>query len=90
MTTQVKDILVTGEPFLPGRVGDGEMKLDLTKTSRVEILREGEACKARATLKDGDDVLLEVDRGLTVSADTPCGPFRILLERVVSISFGDG
>jgi AcrR family transcriptional regulator len=88
VTTQLQGILVNGKPFLPGRIGDGEVGLDLARTKKVEILPEGEACLARVTLKDGDDIVLDVDGGMIVSANTPCGPFRIPLNRVVSLSLG--
>lgn len=87
VTTRLQGIVVNGKPFLPGRIGDGETELDLRRTRKVEILREGKACLARATLQEGDDLLLEVDGGMIVSAEAPCGPFRISLDRVVSISF---
>jgi AcrR family transcriptional regulator len=88
VTTRLQGIVVNGKPFLSGRIGDGEMGLDLARTRKVEILREGDACLARATLKDGNDVVLEVDGGMIVSAEAPCGDFRISLDRVVSISYG--
>ena len=88
VTTRLQGILVDGKPFLTGRIGDGEMGLDLARTRKVEIALEGEACLARATLSDGNDIVLEVDGGLMVTADTPCGPFRIPLARVVSLSLG--
>jgi AcrR family transcriptional regulator len=88
VTTQLRGIVVNGKPLLPGRIGDGEMGLDLTRTRKVEILREGEAYLARATLKDGNDLVLEIDGGMILSAETPCGPFHISLDRVVSISYG--
>lgn len=88
VTTLLQCIVVNGKPFLPGRIGDGEIGLDLARTRKVEILREGEACLARATLQDGDNLVLEVDGGMIVSAEAPCGPFQISLDRVVSISFG--
>jgi len=88
VTTQLQGIVVNGKPFLTGRIGDAELGLDLARTRKVEILREGEAWLARATLKDGNDVVLEVDGGMILSAEAPSGPFRISLDRVVSISCG--
>jgi AcrR family transcriptional regulator len=86
VSTPVKDVLLNGNPLLSGRIGDGEMGVDLARTRKVEILLEGEACLARATLKDGNEVQLEVEGGTSLSAETPCGPFRIPLERVVRLS----
>jgi hypothetical protein len=54
----------------------------------VEILRQGGACLARATLKDGNEVVLDVDGGMILSAEAPFGAFQISLDRVVSISYG--
>lgn len=88
VTTHLQGIVVNGKPFLPGRIGDGEMRLDLARAGTLEILRQGEACLARATLKDGDDLVLEVDGGMIVSGEAPCGPYRISLDRVASISYG--
>jgi AcrR family transcriptional regulator len=88
VTTQLKDVVVNGKPFIPGRIGDGEMGLDLARTREVEILREGESCLARAILKEGNEVLLEVEGATILSANTPWGPFRIPLERVVRLSLG--
>jgi AcrR family transcriptional regulator len=88
VTTRLEGILVDGRPCLPGRIGEGEVELDLTRTNKVEILQEGGGCLAKATLKDRSEVVLEVDGGMIVSAEAPCGSFQIPLDRVVSISFG--
>jgi len=87
VTTQLKDIMVNGKSFLPGRIGDGTMELDLARTRKVEILQEGGTCLARATLKDGNEVVLDVDGRMILSAEAPFGLFQISLDRVVSISF---
>jgi hypothetical protein len=86
VTFRREQILVNGEPCLPGKMGDAEVALDLAKATRVEFAEKADGWAATATLKDGSKVVLRVDGETTLSGRATFGAYHIPLKHIADIS----
>jgi len=88
MKTRLRDISIDGEYALRGRMGDGEVNVDLNKLAEASFLEEGGRRLAKMVTVEGQELEIEVDADMHLSGVAPFGSIRIPLKRIVSVCFG--
>lgn len=86
-TVKVREISFGGKPYLAGRIGDGEVRVD---TERIALILQDHTrpeCPIRITMKDGEKTNLELDGNMILSAASSVGLYTVPFRRVRSISF---
>jgi AcrR family transcriptional regulator len=84
---KVREILFGGRPYLVGRLGEGEIRLDTEKIAFILLDHTGPDCIVEVTLTNGEKTTLERDGNLIVSAASSVGLYTIPFHRLRSISF---
>jgi len=84
---KVREISFGGKPYLVGRLGEGEIRLDTEKTAFILLDHTGPECIVEVTLTNGEKTTLEQDGNLIVSAASSVGLYTIPFHRLRSISF---
>ena len=84
---KVREISFGGKPYLVGRLGEGEIRLDTEKIAFILLDHTGLDCIAEVTLTNGEKTTLEQDGNLIVSAASSVGLYTIPFHRLRSISF---
>lgn len=88
MKTRLRDICIDGEYVLRGRMGDGEVNVDLNKLAEASFHEEDGRSLAELATKEGQELEIEVDAEKHLSGVAPFGSIRIPLKRIVSVCFG--
>jgi len=88
MKTWLRDISIDGEYALRGRMGDGEVNVDLNKLAEASFHEEGGRRLAKMVTEEGQELEIEVDADMHLSGMAPFGSIRIPLKRIVSVCFG--
>jgi AcrR family transcriptional regulator len=84
---KVREIVFGGKPYLVGRLGEGEIRLDTEKIAFILLDHKGPDCTVEVTLTNGEKTTLEQDGNLIVSAASSVGLYTIPFHRLRSISF---
>jgi len=84
---KVREIVFGGKPYLVGRLGEGEIRLDTEKIAFILLDHTGPDCTVEVTLTNGEKTTLEQDGNLIVSAASSVGLYTIPFHRLRSISF---
>ena len=84
---KVREIFFGGKPYLVGRLGEGEIRLDTEKIAFILLDHTGPECIVEVTLTDGEKTTLVQDGNLIVSAASSVGLYTIPFHRLRSISF---
>jgi len=84
---KVREISFGGKPYLVGRLGEGEIRLDTEKIAFILLDHTGPDCIVEVTMTDGEKTTLEQDGNLIVSAASSVGLYTIPFHRLRSISF---
>jgi AcrR family transcriptional regulator len=71
-----------------GRVGGGELQIDLNMISVIHIDGKGKELQATVTMNTGENVVLDVSDTMLLSGESSLGQFRILLSEVETLAFG--
>ncbi len=86
-TVKVREICFGGKPYLVGRLGEGEIRLDTEKIAFILLDHTGPECIVEVTMTNGEKTALKQDGNLIVSAASSVGLYTIPFRRVHSISF---
>jgi AcrR family transcriptional regulator len=84
---KVREICFGGKPYLTGRIGEGEIRLDTDRIAFMLLDHTGPECLAEVTMTDGEKVKLEQDGNMIVSAASPFGMYTVPFRCTRSISF---
>jgi AcrR family transcriptional regulator len=84
---KVREISFGGKPYLVGRLGEGEIRLNTQKIAFILLDHIGTDCIVEVTLTNGEKTTLEQDGNLIVSAASSVGLYTIPFHRLRSISF---
>ena len=84
---KVREISFGGKPYLVGRLGGGEIRLDTEKIAFILLDHTGPDCIVEVTMTNGEKTTLEQDGNLIVSAASSVGLYTIPFHRLRSISF---
>lgn len=84
---KVREISFGGKPYLVGRLGVGEIRLDTEKIAFILLDHTGPGCIVEVTMTDGEKTTLEQDGNLIISAASSVGLYTIPFHRLRSISF---
>jgi AcrR family transcriptional regulator len=82
LTVRLKDIRFGQEGFLPGILGEGEIKVPIEYLVRIELQKVDGMRSAVVTGRDGDQVVLGVDETLAVSGNTNFGEYNVPLAKI--------
>jgi AcrR family transcriptional regulator len=86
-TIKVREISFGGKPYLVGRIGEGEIRLDTEKIAFILLDHKGPDCIVDVTMTNGEKAAFEQDGNLIVSAASSVGLYTIPFHRLRSISF---
>jgi AcrR family transcriptional regulator len=86
-TVEVREISFGGKPYLVGRLGEGEIRLDTEKIAFILLDNTGTGCVAQVTLRSGEKIGLDQDGNMIVSAASSAGLYTLPFHRLRSISF---
>jgi AcrR family transcriptional regulator len=84
---KVREISFGGKPYLLGRIGEGEIRLDTEKIAFILVDHTGPGCIVEVTMTNNEKTTLEQDGNLIVSAASSVGLYTIPFHRLRSISF---
>ncbi len=84
---KVREICFGGKPYLAGRIGGGEIRLDTERIAFILVDHAAPGCTAEVTMTDGEKTVLEQDSNLILSAASSVGLYAIPFRRLRSISF---
>ena len=84
---KVREISFGGKPYLVGRLGEGEVRLDTEKIAFILLDHTGPGCVVEVTMTNGEKTTLEQDGNLIVSAASSVGLYTVPFHRLRSISF---
>jgi AcrR family transcriptional regulator len=84
---KVREISFGGKPYLVGRLGEGEVRLDTEKIASILLDHMGAGCMVEVTMTDGAKTTIEQDGNLIVSAASSVGLYTVPFHRLRSISF---
>jgi len=84
---KVREISFGGKPYLAGRFGQGEVRLDTEKIAFILLDHTGPGCVVEVTMTNGEKKTLEQDGNLIVSAASSVGLYTLPFHRLRSISF---
>lgn len=87
-TASLEDVRIEMRPVLSGKMGEASVEIDLPKTSTISLRNNGETLTAQATMKDGQEVIAEVNGQHILSGTATYGKFAIPLERIDHICLG--
>jgi len=86
-TVKVREISFGGKPYLVGRLGEGEIRLDTENIAFILLDHTGPGCIVEVTMTNGEKTTLEQDGNLIVSAASSVGLYTLPFHRLRSISF---
>lgn len=84
---KVREIYFGGKPYLAGRIGQGEIRLDTERIAYILFDPTHAEYGVKVTMTDGEQAGVELDGNMIVSAASSVGLYTIPLRRVRSISF---
>lgn len=84
---KVREISFGGKPYLLGRIGEGEIRLDTEKIAFILVDHTGPGCIVEVNMTNGEKTTFEQDGNLIVSAASSVGLYTIPFHRLRSISF---
>jgi hypothetical protein len=84
---KVREICFGGKPYLAGRIGEGEIRVDTERIAFMLLDHTGPESIAEVTMTDGEKFKVEQDGNLIVSAASSFGLYTIPFRRARSISF---
>jgi len=87
VSTQVERFSFEGQTAISGRLGSGEVSIDLDKIASIHIILKDERLSAEVSLKDGEKIPLILEKGAVCYGKLPYGELRIAVEdiRVIAI-----
>jgi len=87
VSTQVERFSFEGQTAISGRLGTGEVSIDLDKIASIHIILKDERLSAEVSLKDGEKIPLILEKGAVCYGKLPYGELRIAVEdiRVIAI-----
>ncbi|MCP4683096.1 MAG: TetR family transcriptional regulator [Desulfobacterales bacterium] len=83
---QLQGISFKEKNSLRGRLGEGEIAIDMKKVASISIKKKNLRWFAEMDMKNGEQFSIEVEGDLTLSGEAPFGTFRISLKNVAQIS----
>jgi AcrR family transcriptional regulator len=86
-TVKVREISFSGKPYLTGRIGEGEIRIDIARVTFMLLDHSGAECTVKVTMTDGERTTLHQDGNLIVSAACSVGYYTIPFRNVRTISF---
>jgi len=84
---ELADVCFSGSPYLMGKKGDAEIRVDLSRLSLIRTRAADSKRIATLTTKNGQEMSLEIDEDILLTGDTPFGCLQIPFEKVAQISF---
>ena len=82
----IKDITIGGKTSLVGRLGEGELWVQLEDVASICTQENGPLTLASFTMQNGEHVTLEVDGDLLLSGESRLGKFLLPLRRVSQVT----
>jgi AcrR family transcriptional regulator len=86
---ELTNMRFAGAAYLSGKLGESEIKVDLSKLSTISISSVDSKWFALLTAKSGQEISLEVDGSTVVTGDTLFGSLEISIERVLHMTISN-
>lgn len=86
-TSEIRQIRFGEKTSLSGKFGQGEMFIDPSKISRVDVNQVNSQWSGRVCALDGTCKEIEIDGETVISGESALGIFRIPFNKVSSITF---
>jgi AcrR family transcriptional regulator len=86
-TSEIRQIRFGENTFLSGKFGQGEIFIDPSKISRVDVNQVNSQWSGRVCALDGTCKEIELDGETVISGESALGTFRIPFKNVSSITF---
>ena len=85
--TRLRAILFDGKTEVGGRLGNAEVRIDLSRADSLRMDDDGSECQARLVMRDAESVAIEVNGDLKLTGLAPFGQFTIPLRAVNQVTF---
>jgi AcrR family transcriptional regulator len=82
----IKDITIGGKPNIVGKLGEGELWIQLENVASISTQENGPMTSASVTMRNGDQVRLEINGDLLLSGESRFGKFLLPLRRVSQVT----
>ena len=82
----IKDITIGGKPNIVGKLGEGELWIQLENVASISTQENGPMTSASVTMRNGDQVRLEINGDLLLSGESRFGKFSLPLRRVSQVT----
>jgi AcrR family transcriptional regulator/predicted DNA-binding transcriptional regulator AlpA len=86
VVVHIKDILIGGNSYFTGILGEGEIRVSMRDVVRIQMRKSEEVLRAVVSIRNGEQITLNIDGRVPVSGKSMFGEYSIPLERISDIS----
>lgn len=86
-STEVRRIRFAGDTFLAGKIGEGDISVDTSRISLLNVRQVNSKCHGYISATDGTYKEIELDGEAIISGESSFGTLRIPAKNVSSITF---
>jgi AcrR family transcriptional regulator/predicted DNA-binding transcriptional regulator AlpA len=87
VTVELRSTRLGDRPFLPGKMGNATVEIELDRISEVGFREHNALIQADVTLKDGQAMTVEMEGRLLITGETHFGSYKAPIEGISHISF---
>lgn len=84
---RVKNIIFNDQNFLPAKIADANLKIDIRKVLSITIRPGNPSCTAFIKMNAGGEMKVDIDPSDKLSGETIMGPFEIQINKIAKILF---
>jgi AcrR family transcriptional regulator len=82
----IKNITIGGKPNIVGKLGEGELWIQIENVASMSVQENCPLTSALVTIRNGDEVKLEINGDLLLSGESRLGKFFLPLKRVSQVT----
>ena len=86
VSTRVEKISFDGQTVVSGRLGSGRISIGFDKIASIHFVLRDKTLEAEVLLKDGEKLVVVVDKGVVCYGKLPYGELKIAMEDIRTIA----